>query len=104
MIAILGRSWLIAWLAQFFRPEYVGLLGVVPVILGIRGLFDLSLLQAAAVYVPLPQEVLDTVPLTPADWGVIAACSLAPVAVVELVKAVQRRFRTSANRHDASGE
>ena len=40
MIAILGRSWLIAWLAQFFRPEYVGLLGVVPVILGIRGLFD----------------------------------------------------------------
>jgi P-type Ca2+ transporter type 2C len=52
------------------------------------------LLQAAAVYVPLLQAVLDTVPLTPTDWMMIAACSLAPVAVVELVKAVQRRLRT----------
>jgi len=46
------------------------------------------LLQAAAVYVPFLQTVLRTVSLTAADWGVIAACALAPVAVVELVKAI----------------
>ena len=51
------------------------------------------LLQVAAVYVPLLQAVLHTVPLTGADWGVIAACSLAPVAVVELVKVMQRHVR-----------
>ena len=49
------------------------------------------LLQLAAVYVPFLQTVLHTVPLTTADWGVIAACSLLPVAVVELVKVVQRQ-------------
>jgi len=48
------------------------------------------LLQVAAVYVPFLQAVLHTVPLTAADWGVIAACSLSPLAVVELVKALQR--------------
>ena len=42
------------------------------------------------VYVPFLQAVLHTVPLTATDWGVIAACSLTPVAVVELVKVVQR--------------
>jgi Ca2+-transporting ATPase len=51
------------------------------------------LLQAAAVYVPLLQRVLNTVPLSAADWGMIAACSLAPVAIVELVKVVQRQIR-----------
>ena len=51
------------------------------------------LLQAAAVYVPLLQRVLNTVPLSAVDWGVIAACSLAPVAIVELVKVVQRQIR-----------
>ncbi len=44
------------------------------------------ILQAAAVYLPLLQKVLHTVPPTVSDWGVIAACSLLPVAVVELVK------------------
>jgi Ca2+-transporting ATPase len=44
------------------------------------------LLQAAAVYVPLLQEVLRTTPLNAADWGLIAGCSFTPVAVVELVK------------------
>ena len=48
------------------------------------------LLQAAAVYLPFLQQVLHTVPPTASDWGVIAACSLLPVAVVELVKVVQR--------------
>jgi hypothetical protein len=28
--------------------------------------------------------------LTPSDWGLIGACSLAPVAVVELVKLLRR--------------
>jgi Ca2+-transporting ATPase len=48
------------------------------------------LLQLAAVYVPFLQAVLHTVPLTAADWGVVLACSLVPVGVVELVKLGQR--------------
>jgi Ca2+-transporting ATPase len=48
------------------------------------------ILQAAAVYVPLLQRVLHTVPPTVSDWGVIAACSLLPVVVVEFVKIFQR--------------
>ena len=48
------------------------------------------ILQVAAVSVPVLQQVLHTVPPTASDWGVIAACSLTPVAVVELVKVVQR--------------
>ena len=48
------------------------------------------LLQLAAVNVPLLRDVLHTVPLTAADWGLIAVGSLAPVAVVEFVKLVQR--------------
>ena len=49
------------------------------------------LLQAAAVSVPLLRRVLHTVPPSPSDWAVIIACSLAPVAVVEIVKLVQNR-------------
>ena len=48
------------------------------------------ILQAAAVYLPLLQQVLHTVPPTVPDWGVIAACALTPVAVVEFVKVLQR--------------
>ncbi len=48
------------------------------------------LLQLAAVYVPLLRNVLHTVPLTSADWGLIAVGSLTPVAVVEFVKLLQR--------------
>ena len=48
-----------------------------------------SLLQLAAVSVPLLQSVLHTTPLTFGDWGMVLACSLAPVVVVELVKLVQ---------------
>ncbi len=46
------------------------------------------ILQAAAVYLPLLQKVLHTVPPTTSEWGVIAGCSLLPVAVVELVKLI----------------
>ena len=48
------------------------------------------LLQLAAVNVSLLRDVLHTVPLGAADWGLVAAGSLMPVAVVELVKLVQR--------------
>ena len=58
------------------------------------------ILQAAAVYVPLLQKVLHTVPPTLSDWGVIAACSLMPIAVVELTKVIQRvAFRKSGSPH-----
>jgi len=43
-------------------------------------------LQFAAVYVPILQKVLQTVPPSASDWGVIVGCSLLPIAVVELVK------------------
>ena len=46
------------------------------------------LLQLAAVYWPLLQIVLHTVPLTAMDVLVVAVCSLAPVAVVEVLKLV----------------
>jgi P-type Ca2+ transporter type 2C len=55
-------------------------------------------LQCAAVYVPLLQLVLHTVPPTTVEWGVIAACSLLPLAVVELVK-----FARLASKHSGSG-
>ena len=48
------------------------------------------ILQAAAVYLPLLQKVLHTVPPTASDWMLIAACSLMPIAVVELVKLMKR--------------
>ncbi len=51
------------------------------------------LLQVAAVYTPFLQAVLHTVPLTAEDWGIAFACSLAPIAVVELVKLGQRAAR-----------
>jgi len=53
------------------------------------------ILQAAAVYVPLLQRVLNTVPPTISEWGVIAGCSLLPVVVVELVKLIASQFRSS---------
>ena len=47
-------------------------------------------LQVAAVYVPLLQVALRTVPPSARDWALIAGAALTPVVVVELVKAVQR--------------
>ncbi|WP_397569553.1 cation-translocating P-type ATPase [Schlesneria sp. T3-172] len=48
------------------------------------------LLQLAAVNIPLLQRVLNTVPPTSSEWALIVTCSLIPVAVVEIVKHVQR--------------
>lgn len=56
------------------------------------------LLQVAAVYTPFLQAVLRTTPLTAADWGVVLACSLVPVGVVELVKRGQRVQPTTVSR------
>jgi Ca2+-transporting ATPase len=46
-------------------------------------------LQLAAVYVPFLQTVLQTTPLTAADWGLILAAALVPIGVVELAKLVR---------------
>ena len=48
------------------------------------------ILQLAAVYWPVLQTVLRTVPLTAEELVVVAACSLAPVVVVEAVKLLRR--------------
>jgi Ca2+-transporting ATPase len=49
------------------------------------------LLQLAAVYVPLLQRTLGTVPPVARDWALIAAATATPVVVVEIVKAAGRR-------------
>lgn len=49
------------------------------------------LLQVAAVYVPLLRRPLNSVPPTASEWVVIAACSFAPLAIVELAKVAARR-------------
>jgi P-type Ca2+ transporter type 2C len=54
------------------------------------------ILQVVAVYLPLFQQVLKTIPPTFADWGVIVGCSLLTLAVVELVKAIQRATAPSS--------
>lgn len=51
-------------------------------------------LQVAAVYVPILQRVLRTVPPTLPEWGVIAVCSIFPIVVVEVVKIAQRALRS----------
>ena len=48
------------------------------------------MLQIAAVTVPFLRTILHTVPLTADDWGMIILWALTPVAVVELVKLLQR--------------
>lgn len=48
------------------------------------------LFQVAAVTLPFLRTILHTVALTTADWGLIALWSLAPMAVVESVKAAER--------------
>jgi Ca2+-transporting ATPase len=48
------------------------------------------LLQLAAVYAPPLRHVLQTVPLTLADWTLVLLCALLPVVVVELVKLIGR--------------
>ncbi len=51
-------------------------------------------LQVSAVSIPLLQKVLHTLPPSPREWSVVIACTLAPVAVVELVKLAGRHAKT----------
>lgn len=55
-------------------------------------------LQAVAVCVPLLRKVLHTVPPTSPEWGVIVACSLAPLAVVEFAKWISRFTNRAKSR------
>jgi len=57
-------------------------------------------LQVAAVYVPFLRVILRTVPLGAKDWGVVAGCSLLPLAVVEVVKFIQRHLARGTNERD----
>ncbi len=58
-------------------------------------------LQAAAVYLPVLQRVLHTSVPSAADWGVILGLSLAPIPIVEAVKAVSR-WRASGKEATAA--
>ena len=60
------------------------------------------LLQLAAVYLPFLRTILHTVPLGMKDWGVVAGCAVLPLAVVEIVKLIQRRIARGLNTHDTS--
>lgn len=50
------------------------------------------LLQLSAVYSPFLRTVLRTSPLSLSDWSLVAIASLAPIGVVEAVKAIQWRL------------
>ena len=50
-------------------------------------------MQLAVLCLPPLRAVFGTVPLTPEQWGAVAALALAPVAVCEAVKALTRRGR-----------
>ncbi|HEX6202973.1 MAG TPA: HAD-IC family P-type ATPase [Thermoanaerobaculia bacterium] len=49
-------------------------------------------LQVAAVHLPPLQAVLDTVALSPADWGAVAAGALAPLLAAQAIKGLRRRL------------
>ncbi len=53
-------------------------------------------LQAAVIVARPLGEIFKTAALTGVQWGIVAALSLVPLAVVELEKAVRRRFDRSA--------
>ncbi len=53
-------------------------------------------LQVGAVYVPLLQRLLNVVPPSAGDWKLIVLTAVSPIAVVELVKAMQRRWEAPA--------
>jgi len=51
------------------------------------------LLQATAVFIAFLQGVLHTTVPDGRDWLLITGCSLAPLLVIELTKALQRVIR-----------
>ena len=61
MVAILALSWLVAWFAHFLRPDYVGFLGVVPIGLGLKRLYDRFVRHAGSAE-PASSRALDALP------------------------------------------
>ena len=51
----------------------------------------MMLLQAGAIYMPVMQEVLGTVPLAGEDWLIIVAASMPMIVIPEIVKAIRYR-------------
>ncbi len=54
-------------------------------------------LQLIAVYLPIPQMILKTVPPTPLEWAVVIAASLSPALLVELYKSLRARNAPDSN-------
>lgn len=71
MLIILGVSWLIAWIAHWFPPEYVGFLGVVPIVLGLKRLYDQFIRH---------RNRTDPAPASPSMHSQIITVALADVA------------------------
>ncbi len=62
-------------------------------------------LQAAAAFTPFLRRVLQVASPSPGDWAIVLACSVTPVAVVEIVKFVRRRISgRRTTRIGSSGE
>ncbi|HEY7000762.1 MAG TPA: cadmium resistance transporter [Candidatus Udaeobacter sp.] len=71
MVIILGVSWLIAWIAHLFPPKYVGFLGVVPIVLGFKRLYDQFIRH---------RNPKDAAPAPPSTHSQIITVALADVA------------------------
>ena len=71
MLIILGVSWLIGWIAHLFPPKYVGFLGVVPIVLGLKRLYDQFIRH---------RNPADLAPPSPSAHSQIITVALADVA------------------------
>jgi cadmium resistance protein CadD (predicted permease) len=71
MLIILGVSWLIAWIAHLFPPKYVGFLGVVPIVLGLKRLYDQFIRR---------RNLAEPPPPSPSTHSQIVTVALADVA------------------------
>ncbi len=63
----------------------------------IVAIFTSILMVLLMLYVPFLNSILKTVPLSLADWGVVAVASLLPLVVVEMRKMVVRRSLAITN-------
>ena len=71
MLIILGVSWLIAWIAHLFPPEYVGFLGVIPILLGLKRLYQQFIRHS---------NPAEAAPVSPSTHSQIVTVALADVA------------------------
>lgn len=68
MLGILGLSWVVGWLADFFPHQYVGLLGVVPIFLGVKRLYhDFAVRVSKAESVPISAKRTQIITVALAD-------------------------------------